>query len=139
MKPLLHTRPGITSLVAFASLGLLLLSTACATSGRSEAPSRPSTFIALEEIQASSVSNVFELIQQIRPQWLRGRGATSLQDPRPVLPVVFLGEMSFGPLETLRGFATQSVEEIRYIDARTATIRFGTGHAGGIIQVVPRR
>jgi hypothetical protein len=139
MNPLLHSRLATISLVALAGLLAPLLSTACATGSRSEEPARSSTFISLEDIQASSASNAFELVQQIRPQWLRGRGATSLQDPQPILPVVYLGEMSFGPVESLRGFAIQGIEELRFIDARTATTRFGAGHAGGVIQVVPRR
>jgi hypothetical protein len=31
--------------------------------------------------------------------------------------------------------AVISIEEIRFIDARTATTLFGTGHAGGVIRL----
>jgi len=97
-----------------------------------------STVIGLQEIRASSVGNALELIQQARPVWLRSRGSTSLRDAQPTLPVVYLGEMSYGSLENLRDFELQAIQEIRFIDARSATTRFGTGHTGGVIQVILR-
>ncbi len=124
---------------ALVGLFLLLVGIACTAGGRDPSPSRLPDVIDLEEIHASSASNVWDLIHQVRPNWLRSRGPSSLRDPAPVYPVVYLGDMSYGPLETLRGFSIIGVQEIRFIGATTATTRFGSGHAGGIIQLLVRR
>ena len=39
----------------------------------------------------------------------------------------------------LRSFPTGGIAELRFINATTATTRFGNGHAGGVIQIVPRK
>jgi len=139
MKPCPSPRTRIHFLAAMAGLSLLLASAACASGTQGRSPSRSSNVIGQEEITASSAGNAFDLIQQVRPSWLRGRGSTSLRDPQPVLPVVYLGEINYGTVESLRGFATNGIQELRYIDATTATTRFGSGHGGGVIQVVLRR
>jgi hypothetical protein len=139
MHALSRHRVGAAGLLLLTSFSISLLSSACASSGEREAPSRATTVIRLEEIQASSASNALELIQQLRSHWLRGRGPTGFRDPQPTLPIVYFEDISYGSLESLRGFSTQGIAEIRFIDPTTATMRFGTGHAGGIIQVIPRR
>ena len=140
MKLLLLCRTRSIGLVALAGLSALVGGAACAAGSHEQEgrPSRSSTVIGFEEIRASSVSNALELIQQARPAWLRSRGSTSLRDAQPTLPVIYVGQMSYGSLENLRDFELQAIQEIRFIDARSATTRFGTGHTGGVIQVVLR-
>jgi len=139
MHSLSPHRVGSTGLGLLAILSVSLLSSSCASGGERQAPSRASTVITLEEIQVSSASNALELIQQLRSHWLRGRGPTGFRDPQPTLPVVYLEGISYGSVEGLREFSTQGIAEIRFIDPPSATMRFGTGHTGGVIQVIPRR
>ena len=126
-------------LAALAGSALLLAGSACTAGGTSPMASRSQNVIGVEEIQGSTASNAYDLIQQVRPNWMRSRGPGSLRDPQPVFPVVYLGDISYGPMESLRGFPTNGIDEIRYINATTATTRFGSGHAGGVIQVFIRR
>jgi hypothetical protein len=95
--------------------------------------------IALDEIEASNTTNAYDLINQVRPNWLRGRGQPSIRYSQVQLPVVYLEDRRQGDLNVLRSFPTGSIAELRYINATTATTRFGNGHAGGVIQIVPRR
>ena len=139
MHPISRHGVGATGLVLLTSLCISLLLSACASSGEREAPSRASMVITFEEIQASSAGNALELIQQLRSHWLRGRGPTGFRDPQPTLPIVYFEDISYGSLESLREFSTQGIAEIRFIDPPTATMRFGTGHTGGVIQLIPRR
>jgi hypothetical protein len=139
MDSLAPHRMGAAGLVFFAMLPIFLLSSSCASGSERQAPSRASTVITFEEIQASSASNALELIQQLRSHWLRGRGPTGFRDPQPTLPVVYFEDISYGSPESLREFSTQGIAEIRFIDPPSATMRFGTGHTGGVIQVIPRR
>lgn len=116
---------------------LALCASACGSAGRPATGSRLAPdVILLEEIQQSSASNAYDLVSQARPNWLRGRGASSFRSSRVELPVVYLDDRPQGAPEILRSFAIHSVAELRYINATSATTRYGEGHAGGIIQVV---
>lgn len=132
-RPLVPPRPS-------ASFVLLLALAACGGPPHGgTAPTLSPDVIGLDEIDASSAANAYDLISQVRPNWLRGRGTPSIRNSQVQLPVVYLEDRRQGGLEVLRGLHTAGVAELRYINATTATTRFGNGHAGGVIQVVPRR
>jgi hypothetical protein len=95
--------------------------------------------IGRDEIDASSATNAYDLISQVRPNWFRGRGQPSIRNSQVELPVVYLEDRRQGALDVLRSFPTAGIAELRYINATTATTRFGNGHAGGVIQVVLRK
>jgi hypothetical protein len=52
------------------------------------------------------------------------------------LPLVYVDEMPYGDLATLQTIPIIEITEIRYINARDATTRWGTGVAGGVIEVI---
>lgn len=114
-------------------LSLLLILAGC---GATAGPRRGnSDILTREEILTSTASTAYELIEQMRPQFLRSRGALSVQDPRPVYPIVYVNDMRHGGLEALRAILVQEISEVRFISAADATTRWGTGHAGGVIQI----
>lgn len=114
-------------------LPFLLVLVSCATTS---SPSRgTSDVLTREEIQLSSASNAYDVLQQLRPQFLRSRGAVSIRDPRPAYAVVYLNDVHYGSLSALRTIQIDEIDEIRYISAPDATTRWGTGHGGGVIQV----
>jgi len=121
-------------------LGLLLYvpASGCSVGARAVSPSG-SGEITRADIEASPAGNAYQLVQRLRPQWLRGRGATSLRDPRPTLPVVYVNGIREGGPDTLRRFDVGEILSIDYLGAADATTRFGTGHAGGVILVQLRR
>lgn len=125
---------------AFAALALLLLLGGCVAGGtRSASPSRFSNVVELEEIETSTATNAYDLLQQVRPIWLRSRGAADLRGGSPVLPVVYVAGVRQGGPEVLRGVSTLTILRIRYVDATSATTRYGEGHSGGVIDVTLRR
>lgn len=116
---------------------LVLVVSGCGSAGRPATGSRLAPdVILLEEIQQSSAANAYDLVTQVRPNWLRGRGSSSFRSSRVELPVVYLDDRPQGQPEILRSFAIHSLAELRYLNATSATTRYGEGHAGGIIQVV---
>ena len=110
----------------------------CAAGGRSAAPRSGSNVIRADEIAGSTAANAYEVVRQLRPNWLRGRGASSSAGGA-VLPVVYLGTVRQGGVEILRSFEIAAISELRFVNAVSATTRYGDGHAGGIIEVVLRR
>ncbi len=121
-------------LVGWMALVAVPLLSACASSGEARPRGNPD-LITLDQIQTSSAPNAYELVRQVRPQWLRGRGTTSFQSGDVPLPIIYLGEIRHGELESLRVFELTSLQELRYISATAATTRYGSGHSGGIIRV----
>ena len=118
--------------------------TACASSGSgaSAAKQNPNV-ISMEEIVESSASNAYEVIQRLRPNFLRTRGAVhgtpgATNAVEMVDLVVYLNENRLGGSDQLRQISTTDIKEIRYFNSSEATTKWGTGHSAGAIQVVSR-
>src|SRR5687767_6343783 len=81
-----------------------LLLTACATSTqpttRISAASR--NVITAAEIVASHVSDVYQAVVQLRPDYLRRRAATLAPNYRQSGVVVYLDELKYGDVESLQ-------------------------------------
>jgi hypothetical protein len=121
---------------AISLFGLMVLVTGCASaSGRSAGTS---DVIGPDELNTVRVATAYEVVERLRPVFLRGRGQTSLTGD-PVYPIVYVDGMRQGGPEALRRVPSQDVGQIRYITARDATTRWGTGHAAGAIEVTTRR
>lgn len=117
---------------------------ACASGGggASAAKQNPN-LISTEEIVASSASNAYEVIQRLRPSFLRTRGAVhgtpgATNAMEMVDLVVYLNENRLGGSDQLRQISTNDIREIRYFNSSEATTKWGTGHSAGAIQVVSR-
>jgi hypothetical protein len=52
-----------------------------------------------------------------------------------VEPVVYVQGVRYGELRDLQRMNLDEVREVEFIDAASATTRFGTGHSGGAIMV----
>jgi hypothetical protein len=105
---------------------------------------RQTNVISFEEIEAvrDQATDLMTVVQRLRPQFLRPRGAASFGNNRsgntiPVAQVVVDG-VHRGDVQMLRQLSTQSVKEIRYMSAADATTRFGTGFDAGAILVITR-
>src|SRR5690606_12389665 len=93
--------------------------------------------ITQEEIRSSGRSNAYEVVQTLRPEWLRIRGPTTLRpEGDPIL--VYLETQRLGTLEQLRNISAASIESIRFLDRREASLQFGPGHVNGAIVVTTR-
>ena len=99
---------------------------------------RNSNVIDQEEVRSSTAIDAYALVQQARPTWLHQRGAISLRDPTAGAVQVYLDGQQYGELNRLREISTQDVREVRFLGAGEAQMRYGTGHAGGVIEVVLR-
>lgn len=123
------------------------VSLGCVTSGApanaKSSGSRSQDVIAEAEItaRARDASNALEVIQALRPQMLRSRGLSSPSDMtgEGTLPRVYVDDISYGNLNTLSNLNTNQIREIRFVNARDATTRWGTGHMGGVILVTTKK
>ncbi|HST62913.1 MAG TPA: carboxypeptidase-like regulatory domain-containing protein [Longimicrobium sp.] len=105
--------------------------------------------IARDEVANTRVSTAFDLVQALRPQWLRARGSNSMRivtrgdanwvaDESPI--IVYQDGRVLGPgVEMLRSIPHASIEQVEYFDAAEAQQRWGVGHPQGAIHVISKR
>lgn len=124
------------SIMLISFLGLILFN-ACSASKETATTTRYSrNYIALEEIRNSGAANAYELIQTLRPFWLRGRGRKSIRNQEASYPVIYVNGNKHGPIDTLYSISTENIKEIQYYSASEASIRFGLNHSGGVIMII---
>ena len=85
------------------------------------------------DMMKSSARDALQMIQTLRPDWLRSRGSAASISGGVSEVVVYLNGQRFGGPEALSQFQPTSLKEARYISASEATNRFGTGHNSGAI------
>jgi hypothetical protein len=118
---------------------LLILASAvaaCSTAGTAgTAGSRsPRNIITAEDIASTPVATAYDLVQRLRPDFLRTRGSNQVHNQAQV----YVDGIHLGALNTLRTIRAGEVLGIRYLNAVDATTRYGTGHPGGVIEVQTR-
>ena len=123
---------------AFWTLALAALAlTACYTGGRRQSSSTPNQ-ITRAQLEALEVMSAYDAIQRLRPNWLSGRGPTTLAGG-PTLPQVHINDSRGRGLDELRTMPVVDVELMQYRNATDATTLYGTGYPGGVIEVHTRR
>lgn len=106
--------------------------------------------ISLEEIERAGLANALQLVQTLRPSWLRVRGVNSWMETPDVrssgmsLVVVREGDpqilvyqdgMLMGDVNRLKELPAVSVQSVRWLTPKEATYLYGGGHTHGAILV----
>lgn len=94
--------------------------------------------ITSDQILRSEATNAYEVIERLKPNFLASRGPISLHDPTAGAATVYLDDVPYGPIASLTSIPAGDVAIIRMYRASEATFRFGTGNAGGVIDVITR-
>ncbi|HWC74104.1 MAG TPA: hypothetical protein VG454_09210, partial [Gemmatimonadales bacterium] len=92
-----------------------------------------------EEFERSTATDAYGLVQQFRPNWLHGRGPVSVIDPSAGELKVYVDGFLFGDVSGLHNVPVLEVQRLRHLSGPDATMRYGAGHAGGVIEVWTRR
>ncbi len=95
-----------------------------------ETRSYPRNRISRAEImeRGDNASTAMEVVRRLRPAWLLARGAD---------PVVYVDNVRRpGGVDALFNVPVGQIRLLEFIGAADATTRWGTGHTGGVIQVV---
>jgi hypothetical protein len=86
------------------------------------------------EIVASRVTDVYQAVTQLRPEFLRRRGEIAFTYPNAAVQV-YVDDLPFGTSDALRLIPLDQVRLIRYISPVEADLRFGGRHLAGAILV----
>jgi hypothetical protein len=123
-----------------AAVTVLAVAPGCATAGSGSDAERSSREV-LTRVQLDPVDHMtaYDAIRRYRPTWLRShRGQDSfVSEGRRGLRIYVDGTF-FGGAETLPRLDVRHIQEIRFLDKRKATMRFGTDHGEGAILITTR-
>lgn len=103
-----------------------------------QTPRREANVISSAEVeQATWATNAFDLVQRLRPNFMRASGTTGISGASRT-PMVRLNDQDMGDFGALRQIQTSSIREIRYYSATEATAKFGGIHGRPVIHVTMR-
>jgi hypothetical protein len=116
---------------------VVVLIGACASSGeRSDRPRSDRNVISLEEIQESQALNAYELVERVRPTWLRPRAAGGGMGAGGQGILVYRDTTRMGGIDELRRMALDGIIRLRFLDPSTAQATLpaiGSGTIAGAI------
>lgn len=122
---------GMTRVLKFGVVAMLLVvASACATTGSSGVDRSQISMEELDEVQAS---NLYVAVQRLRPNWLRTRDLQGTGGGGGGVAVVADGSV-IGSAEALRQYPVDYAVWLQYMDASQASSRYrGVGDASGVI------
>ncbi len=114
-------------------LAIVVIAGACASSGGSSRPRRDRNLITTAEFaELPGLSTALQVVERLRPAWLRPRG-------RSGLPTVYRNNSRWGQNPAaLANISVENVQEIRFLSATDATMRWGASVGGTVILVTTR-
>ena len=108
--------------------------TACSSTGAASGPRTSRDILTSEQIQNTKYTNLYDVVQALRSNWMNDRGVDSLNGPVSVV-LVYFDDNKLGGVETLKAISPQQIEYIRHYDGITASGRWGLDHGKGVIYV----
>ncbi len=114
-------------------LAIVVVAGACASSGGSRGPRRDrNRIVAAELAELAGASTALQAVQLLRPIWLTPRG-------RSAPPAIYRNNSRWGPdPRALANISIESVEEMLFLSATDANIRWGSSVGGTAILVTTR-
>jgi len=91
------------------------------------------------ELKQSGTNTAIEAIRRLRPQWLNYQAPTSVSNPIPPTPVVYVDGTYLGDLSALNQILVSQLDGLSFYKAPEAMIKFGTNRTGGVIAVTTKK
>ena len=95
--------------------------------------------ITQDQIEQLRATNAYEIVQLTHGDFFHSRGRESMSSNIPPTPVhIFVDDTYYGDVSLLRDIPIGEIEEIRLYQSYEAEYKFGSGHLGGVIQVITK-
>lgn len=137
--------------LGFAAVAAFLL--ACASSGGPSAagsagssgsarPHRNNSEITAEDMSPLHLTDLYEVVQRLHPEWLAHHNAATLTTPPGgnasgmTQVQIYIDNQRAGNPDVLKQIPVSGAASLRYYDAPQAEVRFGNGNLYGVIQVI---
>ena len=94
--------------------------------------------ITAEQIDAAKVPTAYDVIMKYRANFLTSRGPNSITLKQPKEPTVYLDNVEYGTINSLRNIPSVQIAQIRFIEGWDAMTKYGSDHIAGVIQIYTR-
>ena len=112
---------------------------ACVHARTSVAPGGDPTVITQDQITPLHATTAYDVVAATHANFLHSRGRESTNPNVPAVPVhVYVDDTFYGDVTSLRQISVMDIEEIRLYQSYEAQYKFGSGHMGGVIQVITK-
>jgi outer membrane cobalamin receptor len=118
-------------------IAAVFLAFGCASNQASKS-SYNGSVISQSEIDASHARTIYDVIRQLRPNFLHIQGTTSVNSPDAARLAVYLDGRFLGDVSSLDQLPASHYSEVRYYRPSEAAIKFGTNASGGVIALTTR-
>lgn len=134
--------------LSFTSVLAIAMLAACqstAPAGATPTPAHSRTTILAAEWQNMPVTNLYEVVEHLHPEWLAQRNsmtagrARGLTDENSSEVSVYVDNERAGNTGVLKSLQLGSASAMHYFSAAESQARFGTSNLNGVIQVVTMR
>ena len=115
---------------------ILLLAAGCSTAAGGGTLRGDANVIEREDILGSNRGTAYEVVEMLRPQWLRTRSDQSVLRPGGIL--VYVDDVRYGDLDSLRGINAREIFQMQRYNSTAASQRWGPGHSEGVIYISTR-
>lgn len=107
----------------------------CASSGGSASEYGRPDVLTQEQMEAVNATNLYDIVDRLRPRWLRVRDLGTNQGRRII---VVRGGATLGGIEVLRQTGPEGILELRYKSGEEASILVGSrdGFVEAVIEIV---
>ena len=128
---------------SLALAGTALISVGCASGGTTKVSESAPDKVTSVEIDATPATSAFDLVNRLRPQWLRQAGTGSIGGGtiRGQVTLVYLDGNKIGSLEALRSISATGIRTMEWIPATRAAVVFtdvGSDAINGAISIRTR-
>ena len=129
--------------VRIAAATVLAVSVACASGGGAGAaaggtsPSSSRYLLVQSDLAAANSDNVYDAIQKLRPEFLRGGTDQAGVGARTAV-MVYRDGVRLSGIDDLRQILPAQIREIRYLPGPEAGVRFGTNNSAGAILIASK-
>lgn len=120
---------------ALLTLTILVIGAGCGGSAVRGENAQRGTMITFEELEErGAYTNLYAVIEVLRPRWLRTQGPDTFMGRDGEVQVHIDGNW-LGSVETLRGLSPTGVTSIRWLAPIDASARYGLDHSHGAIVI----
>jgi hypothetical protein len=93
-----------------------------------------------DEIEAMRAVTAYDVVSRVHGEYLHSRGRQSLDSRIPDIPAhVFVDDTYYGDINTLKSVPASQLSEVRFYQAYEAQYKFGSGHMGGVVQLITKQ
>ena len=83
---------------------------------------------------SGTYSTAYEVVQALHPNWLRAHNGDNPSLVSQI--VVYYDGTKYGGINALNGIRAATIGTIEHVDGPAATIRWGSGHSEGVLNVL---